>query len=230
MMTNNSAVSLVAILAAGLTAASAATISVTVSDAAGNALPDAAVYAEPVASAGTGGQKAPHGAQIEQRRRKFLPLVTVVQTGSAISFPNNDTVRHHVYSFSPAKPFELKLYSGVPGQPILFDKPGTVVVGCNIHDQMVAYILVVDTPYFGKTDAAGTLTLEGVPAGQYTLKAWHYQLLQGAAMPEQAITLVKDAELKAGFKLTLKPNAIPGIITSTKVGTKADNPAAAVGT
>ena len=69
------------------------------------------------------------------------------------------SMRKRSHSFSPAKPFELKLYSGTPGTPILFDKPGTVVVGCNIHDQMVAYILVVDTPYFGKTDAAGTLTL-----------------------------------------------------------------------
>lgn len=211
MTTNNIAVSLIAVLSLGLTAAdtSAATITAAVTDAAGNALPDVAIYAE--SADGASLHKAPQGAQIEQRQRKFLPLVTVVQTGSAISFPNNDTVRHHAYSFSPAKPFELKLYSGVPRQPILFDKPGTVVVGCNIHDQMVAYIQVVDTPYFGKTDASGKLTLEGVPPGKYILKAWHYQSLQGAKIPEQAITLVKDADLKTGFKLNLKPNLTSGI-------------------
>ncbi|MFD2273149.1 hypothetical protein ACFS07_24095 [Undibacterium arcticum] len=114
-------VSLLAVLGMGLTAfaasvANAAIITVAVTDAAGNALPDVAIYAEPAADASV--HKALHGAQIEQRQRKFMPLVTVVQTGSTISFPNNDTVRHHVYSFSPAKPFELKLYSGVPGQPI----------------------------------------------------------------------------------------------------------------
>lgn len=211
MTANRSAVSLLAVLGVGLSAAvaSAATIGVAVTDATGNALPDVAIYAEP--AAGMSIYKALQGAQIEQRQRKFLPLVTVVQTGSAISFPNNDTVRHHVYSFSPAKPFELKLYSGVPGQPILFDKPGTVVVGCNIHDQMVAYIQVVDTPYFGKTDAAGKLTLEGVPAGKYTLKAWHYQSLPGAQNAEQAITLAKDADLKTGFMLNLKPNSTSSI-------------------
>ena len=211
MTTNNIAVSLVAVLGLGLTAAatSAATISAAVTDAAGNALPDVAIYAEPAGGASL--HKAPLGVQIEQRHRKFLPLVTVVQSGSAISFPNNDTVRHHAFSFSPAKPFELKLYSGVPRQPILFDKPGTVVVGCNIHDQMVAYIQVVETPYFGKTDASGKLTLKGVPPGKYTLKAWHYQSLQGAEIPEQAITLIKDADLKTGFKLNLKPNLTSGI-------------------
>jgi len=74
----------------------------------------------------------------------------VVQAGTPILFPNHDKVRHHVYSFSPAKTFELKLYSGVPGTPVLFDKPGLVVLGCNIHDQMVAYVQVVNTPYFAK--------------------------------------------------------------------------------
>jgi plastocyanin len=141
---------------AGASAFSHATgsASVQVLDSAKRPLQDAAVYAVPLS-----GQITPKSngrrAEIEQRGRKFMPLVSVVQAGTEVSFPNNDTVRHHVYSFSPAKNFELKLYAGVPANPVNFDKPGTVVLGCNIHDKMVAYIQIVDTPWLGKTDADG---------------------------------------------------------------------------
>lgn len=141
-------------------AGNAAPVTVRVTDSTGQPLPDAVVYAEPA-----GGQSLPKQlkpAEIEQRKRAFLPLVTVVQTGTSISFPNNDSVRHHVYSFSPPKTFELKLYSGVPAMPVVFDKPGTVVIGCNIHDRMTAYIHVVPTPHFAKTDAAGLARIEGM--------------------------------------------------------------------
>lgn len=169
--------------------ASAATLTVQVHDAAGKPLQDAAVYAEAIAPTPAARAKE---AQIEQKSRKFMPIMTVVQTGSEISFPNNDTVRHHVYSFSPAKPFELKLYSGTPGTPILFDKPGTVVIGCNIHDQMVAYIQVVNTPHFGKTDQAGKVTIADLPPGKYKLKGWHYQLPPTAAAVSSDITVAKN--------------------------------------
>ncbi len=121
-----------------------------------------------------------------------MPLMTVVQTGSEISFPNNDTVRHHVYSFSATKPFELKLYSGNPGTPILFDKPGTVVIGCNIHDQMVSYIQVVSTPHFGKSDEAGMVRIGDLAPGKYRIKAWHYQLPPTAPAVETEITVAKN--------------------------------------
>lgn len=167
----------------------AASLDVDVRDIHGNALADTAVYAESLAGALP---MRPRLAEIEQRNRKFMPLMTIIQTGSEITFPNNDTVRHHVYSFSPAKPFELKLYSGTPGSPILFDKPGTVVIGCNIHDRMVAYIQVVNTPYFGKTNEAGKVRINDLPAGKYKLKAWHPQLLSGATMPETEISVIKQ--------------------------------------
>ena len=170
-------------------AANAATLDVRVADMAGKPLQDAAVYAEPVlAPVATGNREA----EIEQKSRKFMPVMTVVQTGTKISFPNNDSVRHHVYSFSPTKPFELKLYSGTPGTPILFDKPGTVIMGCNIHDQMVAYIQVVDTPYFGKSDQAGNVRIAGLAPGKYKLKAWHYRLTANAAATETDITIAKS--------------------------------------
>lgn len=167
----------------------AASLEVDVRDSNGNTLSDAAIYVEAVAGTHSPRTKV---VEIEQKGRKFLPLMTVIQAGSEIAFPNNDTVRHHVYSFSPAKPFELKLYSGTPGSPILFDKPGTIVIGCNIHDRMVAYIQVVNTPYFGKTDNAGKVRINDLPPGKYKLKAWHHQLSAGANMPESEITIGKQ--------------------------------------
>lgn len=180
----------------------ASSLSAHVTDAAGQPLADAVVYAEPLS-----GQAAPkqrRTVEIEQKGRKFIPLVTVIQTGTDVSFPNNDTVRHHVYSLSQAKVFELKLYSGTPGKPVTFDKPGTVVLGCNIHDTMVAYIQVVNTPWFAKTDAAGRARIDGLPAGKYQLKAWHFNLPAGAQPSEQPLTAAAD-DASALFKLNTKP-------------------------
>jgi len=188
-----------AVFVAYPSAASAATLNVQIADATGKPLQDAAVYAEPLSPMPLTRTKV---AEIEQKSRKFMPVMTIVQTGSEISFPNNDTVRHHVYSFSPTKPFELKLYSGTPGTPILFDKPGTVVIGCNIHDQMVAYIQVVNTPHFGKSDQAGKVRLADLGPGKYRLKAWHYQLSPAAAPVETDITIAKNdmtADLVVGI-------------------------------
>lgn len=179
----------------------AASVSVQVLNQAGQPLANSAVYAEPVS--GQTPAKSLKTVEIEQKNKTFFPLVTVIQSGTAISFPNHDTVRHHVYSFSPAKSFELKLYSGTPGSPVLFDKPGTVVVGCNIHDRMIAYIHVVDTPYFAKTDASGQAKLDGLLPGKYRLKAWHFNLPSGEALPEQAMTLSSN-DSSAAFTFNLK--------------------------
>ena len=186
--------------------AAATTLSVTVTDAAGIPVADAVVYVE--AAAGQVLPKITKAAQIEQRARKFVPLVTVVQVGSQISFPNNDTVRHHVYSFSGTKTFELKLYSGMPSEPIEFDKLGTVVVGCNIHDQMTAYIHVVNTPYFARTDSHGRARIDGLSAGKYVLKNWFYKT-PGDAQVQQQSLIVAAADVDAVFKLTTAAVAIP---------------------
>lgn len=183
------------------TLAHCASLTVQVNDASGQPASDTVVYAEPIS--GQALPKVTRTAQIEQKARKFLPLVTVVQTGTEISFPNNDSVRHHVYSFSAPKIFDIKLYSGVPSNPEKFDKPGTVVIGCNIHDQMVAYIHVVNTAYFGKTDAAGKVRIDGLPNGKYVLKAWHYALPVGAAIPEEPLTIAGN-DASAAFKLNIK--------------------------
>lgn len=178
-------------------------ISVDVLDSAGAPIENAVVYAEPESKVTL--TIAP--AVIEQRGKQFNPLVSVVQTGSEITFPNFDSVRHHVYSFSPAKTFELKLYAGVPASPVKFDKAGTVVLGCNIHDFMLAFIEVVDTPYFAKTGKTGKVVLHDLPNGNYTLKAWHYALAKEKEIFEKPIT-VKGSEV-ATVNLTLKPFLIP---------------------
>lgn len=117
----------------------------------------------------------PGTAVMDQRNTAFEPGVLVVQAGTAVSFPNSDTVRHQVYSFSPAKPFELPLYAGTPPEPVVFDQPGIVVVGCNIHDWMIGWIVVLDTPHHARSDADGALRLV-VPDGDYLLRAWHPRL------------------------------------------------------
>jgi plastocyanin len=181
-------------------ALSAASLQVQVRDGNGHAVFDAVVYAEPETPAAPA--KPVAGIEIEQKERKFLPLVTVIQSGSQISFPNNDSVRHHIYSFSSAKKFEQKLYNGTAAAPVVFDKAGTVVLGCNIHDRMLAYIQVVDTPYFGKTDASGKVTLDRLPAGKYSVKVWHYN--QTGNAQEQVQQLKQDRQ-SLEFKLNLKP-------------------------
>ena len=128
--------------------------------------------------------------------------LAVIQAGSKIYFPNNDKVRHHIYSFSAPHKFDQKLYSGTTADPQTFDKPGTVVLGCNIHDKMIAYVRIVDTPYFGKTDAGGSIHSH-VAAGKYVLKAWHPDIVGGNAQ-EQAVRL-SDGTANASFKFALKP-------------------------
>ncbi len=182
-------------LVGGLVAtAHAGTVVVAVADAAGQPLTDAVVFLD---SAEARKQVKPLiGAEMAQEKRKFVPSVLVVPVGTEVRFPNHDSVRHHVYSFSPAKKFELKLYSGTPSNPVLFDKPGVVVLGCNIHDQMVGWILVLDTPYFAQTPAtAGKASMGEVPPGRYRLRAWHPRLPAGAPAQEQDLTVTASGAL-----------------------------------
>ncbi len=162
----------------------AGSLQVQVQDKTGKPLPNAVVFLE--SAEAKAAAKPLKGIEVAQVAKQFTPAVTIVTPGTSVLFPNQDTVRHHVYSFSPIKTFELKLYAGVPANPVVFDKSGIAVLGCNIHDNMVAWVLVVETPYFGHTDAQGKLTLDNVPNGNYKLRTWHASLPTGAPAADQA--------------------------------------------
>lgn len=175
-------------------AAKAATLEVRVRDAAGSPVADAAVYAVP--ASGPADARNPRAVEIQQVDREFIPYVTVVQTNTPVSFPNRDPIQHHVYSFSPAKNFEIKLYTGNSPE-IVLDRPGVVTLGCNIHDWMIAYVVVVPTPHFGRTDASGAATLRDLPGGTYEVRAFHPN--QRAAAPAQATAFDAAAAATATF-------------------------------
>ena len=142
-----------------------------VTDRNGKPVADVVVYATPRAAGPA--KSAPRAtAVMDQVSRQFKPRVLVVETGTLVEFPNSDAVSHHVYSFSAAKRFELPLYRGTAYAPVLFDKPGIVVLGCNIHDSMLGYIAVVDSPHFTFTDSKGRATLTGLAPGDYAVQVW----------------------------------------------------------
>jgi plastocyanin len=151
--------------------AQAAEIAVIVVDRAGHGVSETVVTATPAAG-NVGPSTELKTAVMDQRNLAFVPRVLVVGVGTSVNFPNNDAVSHQVYSFSAAKPFQLPLYRGQVHLPVIFDRPGLVVLGCNIHDLMVGYIFVTDAPYFGKTDLGGALQLKGLPGGDYRIVIW----------------------------------------------------------
>ena len=170
--------------------ASTASTTIEITDETGQPLADAAVWLTPVD--GRAPAAAPKPASIEQLQKRFAPRMSVVQSGAPVSFPNNDTVRHHVYSFSPAKTFELKLYIGTPPVPVVFDKPGHIVLGCNIHDRMVAWVQVVDTPWLGRSEADGRVRIGPMPPGDYRLQAFHPD--QRTPFAERRVRIASDGE------------------------------------
>jgi plastocyanin len=178
--------------------ARAATVNVDVTDAAGAPLNDAVVMLEPVGAHLA--VKPMQGVQIAQHDLQFNPQVSVVTVGTPVSFPNQDTVRHHVYSYSPAKTFQIKLYAGVPHTPIVFDKPGVAVLGCNIHDSMIAWVVVTDTPLWARSAAGGHARVTDVAPGNYQMHVWHASLAEST--PPQTIALtVAAADVEQRVKL-----------------------------
>lgn len=144
-------------------------------------------------------------AQIDQRNATFVPDVIGLQAGTLVTFPNSDNTLHHVYSFSPAKTFELPLYSGKRADPVLFDKPGVVTLGCNIHDWMVAHVVVLDTPWHAQSGADGRVRLQA-PPGEYELRIWH----EREAEPHtQRITLDADGTRRTVRIALAPPHPMP---------------------
>ncbi|WP_218573513.1 methylamine utilization protein [Rheinheimera lutimaris] len=174
--------------------ASAASLQVQVQNNSAQPVAGAVVFLQ--SAAASAAVKAEATANIIQRNTTFVPEVLVIPRGTAVTFPNEDTVRHHVYSFSPIKQFEIKLYVGTPTEPVVFEQAGVAALGCNIHDHMIAWVVVLDTPYYSRSDSEGLAVLHNVPPGDYTLRVWHKSLLSEADVPARPISISTGPSLQ----------------------------------
>jgi plastocyanin len=184
----------------------AADLNLSVLDAAGHGVEGIVLVAEPQFE--LPGKHAGRTAIMDQRQMQFVPNIVVIQTGSGIEFPNSDQIEHQVYSFSPAKSFKLSLYAGRKYPPIVFEKAGLVVVGCNIHDHMIGYIYVTNSPYFGRSNESGLLSLHDLPPGNYVITAWHPRMQEpGGESPRLPVTIADTAAAAVfNLKQPLKPS------------------------
>jgi hypothetical protein len=175
------------------TAAHAGDLTVSVRDSAGRPVANAVATLYPASGVPRGPIRFPWPLRMSQQNIAFDPEVLIVPVGGTVSFPNLDRVRHQVYSFSRGNRFELPLYSRGEAPTRTFSAVGVAALGCNIHDEMLAWIKVVDTPWAAKTDASGNLILRGAPAGAATLKVWHPRLAGRGNEVSQAVTLTAGA-------------------------------------
>lgn len=147
----------------------------------------------------------PADAVVDQVDLAFVPEVTVVQAGSRVRFPNSDDTRHHVYSFSDAKTFEIQLYRSDDAPPIEFDKTGLVVLGCNIHDGMRGFIYVVDSHLYGVTDEHGRVTLPPLTAHEGAqVMLWHPQMADALELPLTSLPNAQGSELTIPLPFTFE--------------------------
>jgi hypothetical protein len=181
--------------------AGAAEFSATVKGAKGEPVADAVLSLLPLDGPVPPPDPARH-YEVAQQNQEYTTFVTVVQAGSTVVFPNQDTVQHHVYSLSKAKKFELPLYNPGAKESLVFDVPGLVTLGCNIHDWMLAYLVVVPTPWFAKSDSQGAAAITA-PAGRYRFELWHPRL---AAPQTGEIILADGPDNRREFTVTLKPD------------------------
>ncbi len=194
---------LILLLAAAAPGARAAgTVRVVTRDAAGKPVADAVAYVVAIDSP-PAVQPPAEPVAVVQKDQEFIPYVTPIVVGTRVVFPNKDNVQHHVYSVSPAKKFEIPLYKGETTAPIVFDRAGAVVLGCNIHDWMVAYIFVLETPYFAKTGADGTAEITGLPPGRYHLDVWHPRLAGNVA---RELSIAEAGDTTQVISVTLRPD------------------------
>jgi plastocyanin len=184
--------------------APAAQLRVSVKDQHGRAVADAVVLATPDDAKSALRAKPPPDS-VDQVDKQFVPYVKPIYVGSRVRFPNSDHIRHQVYSFSPAKKFELPLYAGTDAPPIVFDKPGVVILGCNIHDWMIGYIYVSDTPFFAKTESRGAASIDDLPPGGYSVRIWHPSMEKAEETTLQRVTLTADGAASLEWQLNLKP-------------------------
>lgn len=179
---------------------------VRVNDSSGHPVADAVVTLTPASPLAPSPAPAAVTHYVDQRDETFLPYVQVVRPGDKVVFRNSDGTRHHVYSFSEAKAFEFLLRPGESSPAVTLDKPGLVAVGCNIHDHMIAY-LVVSAATAQVTPATGTVSFRQLVPGKYTVTVWHPQLRPGQTPPNQVATVGADGTPDpAQFTLSLIPD------------------------
>jgi plastocyanin len=207
-------ISVLAAALLGLAAHAAETVKVVVRTTLdGKPVADAVVSATPLDHAAPPRAGA-EAASIEQKDQEFRPYVTAIQVGTTVNFPNHDTVQHHIYSLSKPKRFEIPLYQAGASSSVVFDNPGIITIGCNIHDWMVAYIVVLPTPYFALTDNTGAAALPALPPGRYRLEVWHPRapvpLVQEiTSAPEKAEVLEFSVALKPDKRIRRAPSGKP---------------------
>jgi len=150
---------------------------------------------------------------VDQINKAFVPKITVIQVGTEVEFPNSDAIRHHVYSFAKPNSFELPLYKGEHHPAIRFDHPGVVTLGCNIHDSMLGYIIVVDTPHYAMSDGGGNATFTGLNSKDVdTLKVWSPRLDNFEALQAVEVSYLSDGvrAFQVSKKLRSAPKPVSG--------------------
>ena len=191
---------------AGLSASvAAAPLTVRVLDPAGRPVRDAVVTLYPAGSAA----RAPRGGGrfvVSQQNLQFHPFLTIIPVGADVSFPNFDPTKHHVYSFSSAKRFELKLFAKDQSRTVHFDKAGVVALGCNIHDAMSAFIVVTDSAWTSRTNPQGVAAFGDVPNAPGRITVWHPYLRAPGGFAQQALA---PAQRSATFLVQLRPPPAP---------------------
>jgi plastocyanin len=188
-------------LAGAATPLAAAPVSVRVIDASGRPVRDAVVTLYPAGSAARPAHAGGHYV-VAQQNLQFRPFLTVVAVGADVTFPNLDPTKHHVYSFSAAKKFELKLFAKDQSRTVHFDKAGVVALGCNIHDQMSAFIFVTDTAWTARTNAQGVAAFADAPNAPARVAVWHPYL---RAPGGEVVQELGAAQRSASFQVRLRP-------------------------
>ncbi|QSX77912.1 cupredoxin domain-containing protein [Agrilutibacter solisilvae] len=201
------------ILASLCAGATAAELEVSVTDRRGEPVGDAVVTIVLHNAAANGSRNPPTRSApslhvVDQKALAFTPYVEVFRPGDQVAYRNSDRTRHHVYSFSPIKPFEFVLAPGVTSAPMRLERSGVIAVGCNIHDGMINYLYISDAPWAARTDERGVVVFRDLPAGAFDVRVWQPRLPpKRPDLVQSGITLRADERRSLGFALSLLPDS-----------------------